>query len=210
MLTPAEELGLSGLSLASRVRNAFFKIPAPRLRELMQRLHEEATRRHLWYLRDGQPETIHVMACPMTVLPDQLAYLHYVTQTIDNALKRFPDLYIQDFAVREVLRLPPDEEQWLWESWGPGQRENNPIFGRLDAMIDFISPMWKDSLRFVEPNLNGIGGLHLVPTAENLIADVILPELGTHDNRLQLSVGRDIRELLMQEIVEQLDRKSVV
>src|ERR1043165_1519880 len=27
MLTPAEELGLSGLSLASRVRRAFYKIP---------------------------------------------------------------------------------------------------------------------------------------------------------------------------------------
>jgi len=29
MLTPAEELGLSGLSLASRVRTAFGKIPEP-------------------------------------------------------------------------------------------------------------------------------------------------------------------------------------
>ena len=27
MLTPAEELGLSGLSLASRVRRAFYRIP---------------------------------------------------------------------------------------------------------------------------------------------------------------------------------------
>jgi hypothetical protein len=27
MLTPAEEMGLSGLSLATRVRKAFFRIP---------------------------------------------------------------------------------------------------------------------------------------------------------------------------------------
>ena len=26
-------------------------------------------------------------------------------------------------------------------------------------MVDFISPMWKDSLHFVEPNMSGIGGL---------------------------------------------------
>src|SRR5262245_35703009 len=101
MLTPAEELGLSGLSLASRVRKAFFQIPESALVELMQRIREEAFRRHLIYLRDGQAEAIHVLPCPITVLPDQLAYIHFVSQTIQNALKRLPELYMQDFAVRE-------------------------------------------------------------------------------------------------------------
>ncbi len=204
MLTPAEELGLSGLSLASRVRKAFFKIPEPRLVELMQRIHDLAAQRHLCYLRDGVLETVRVLPCPLTVLPDQLSYLHYVTQTIQNALKRLPELYMQDFGVRELLRISPGEEKWLWECWGPSQRETNPMFSRLDAMIDFISPMWKDSLRFVEPNLSGIGGLHLVPAAEHILAEVILPELENHDDRLRLEIGRDIRELLMQEILEHL------
>ena len=34
MLTPAEELGLSGLSLAGRVRKALYRIPEPILLEL--------------------------------------------------------------------------------------------------------------------------------------------------------------------------------
>ena len=38
MLTPAEELGLSGLSLASRVRKAFNKIPESELLQLLQRI----------------------------------------------------------------------------------------------------------------------------------------------------------------------------
>jgi hypothetical protein len=204
MLTPAEELGLSGLSLASRVRKAFFQIPETRLAELMKQIHEEATRRHLCYLRDGELDTVRVLPCPMTVLPEQLTYLHYVTQTIDNSLKRLTELYMQDFAVRDLLRLSSGEEKWLWECWGPSQRDTNPMFSRLDAMIDFISPMWKDSLRFVEPNLSGIGGLHLVPTAEGILADIILPELQRHDPQLRLEIGRDIRELLMQEILEHL------
>src|SRR5262245_37018188 len=124
MLTPAEEMGLSGLSLAGRVRKAFFQIPDPALRELIQRIREEAFRRHLIYLREGEPDAIHVLPCPITVLPDQLAYIHYVSLTIQNALKRLPELYMQDFGVREVLRIPPGEEQWLWECWGPSQREN--------------------------------------------------------------------------------------
>jgi hypothetical protein len=204
MLTPAEELGLSGLSLGSQVRKAFAKIPQARLAELMKRMHEEAAARHLWYLRDGEPETVLVMPCPLTLLPDQLGYLHYVTQLLNNALKRLPELYMQDFAVREALRLSPDEEKWLWDCWGPSQRENNPVFGRLDAVIDFISPMWKDSLVFVEPNLTGIGGLHLVPTSEQILAEIILPELEEHDSSLRLEVGRDIRELLIQEMLEHL------
>jgi hypothetical protein len=200
MLTPAEELGLSGLSLASQVRKAFHQIPEPTLVQLMQRIRDESYRRHLIYLRDGQPEAVRVMPCPITVLPDQLSYLHYVSLTILNALKRLPELYFQDFAVRDILRLSAGEEKWLWDCWGPSQRENNPVFGRLDAMVDFISPMWKDSLRFVEPNLSGIGGLHLLPTAERILAELILPHLRERDRRLQLEVGQDIRDILMQEV----------
>jgi hypothetical protein len=205
MLTPAEELGLSGLSLASRVRKAFYQIPEPRLLEMMERIREEALRRHLIYLRDGENEIIRVLPCPVTVLPDQLAYIHFVSLTIQNALKRLPELYMQDFAVREVLQVLPAEEEWLWKCWGPSQRDINPIFGRLDAVVDFISPMWKDSLRFVEPNLSGIGGLHLVPTCEGILADVVLPVLAEQDPQLRLEIGRDIRELLMQEVLDHLE-----
>jgi hypothetical protein len=205
MLTPAEELGLGGLSLASRVRKAFYTLPEPRLIEMMQRIREEAFRRHLIYLRDGEVDTIRVLPYPLTVLPDQLAYIRYVSLTIQNALKRLPDLYVEDVGIREALRISPEEEEWLWKCWGPSQRENNPVFGRLDAMVDFISPMWKDSLRYVEPNLGGIGGLHLVPTCEGILADVALPILQEADPELRLETCKDIRELLMQEVLDHLE-----
>jgi hypothetical protein len=205
MLTPAEELGLSGLALASRVRKAFYKIPEPQVAALLQRIREEAIRRELLYLREGEEDAVRVLPCPVTVLPDQLAYIHFVSLTILNALKRFPDLYMQDFAIRDVLRLGPGEEKWLWDYWGAAQREINPVFGRLDAMVDFISPMWKDSLRFVEPNLSCVGGLHLVPTAERIVADVVVPVLEEYDDQLRLELGQDIRDLLMQDVLEHLE-----
>ncbi len=205
MLTPAEEVGLSGMALSGRIRKAFYEIPEPEQAGLIQSIYEESVRRHLVYLRDGKGDAIRVLACPLTALPDQLAYVQSVSLTLLNALKRLPELYFQDFAVREALRLLPEEEQWLWECWGPSHRENNPIFGRLDAMVDFTSPMWKDSLRFVEPNLAGIGGLHLVPTAERIVADVVVPALRARDPALRLEVGTDIRDLLMQEVTEHLE-----
>jgi hypothetical protein len=189
MLTPAEEMGLSGLNLAARLRKAFYQIPDETLICLIQRIRQESTRRHLIYLRDGQLDTIRVLPLPLTVLPDQLAYLHAVSLTVQNALKRLPELYLQDPEVHELLRLLPEEEQWLQDCWGLSQRENNPVFARLDAVIDFTSPMWKNSLCFLEPNLSGIGGLHLAPTCEQILADVVLPVLEAQDGQLQLELG---------------------
>jgi hypothetical protein len=205
MLTPAEELCLSGMNLAGRVRGALHRIPPSEMLGVLQTIEREAARRHLVYLRDGKTETIRVLACPLTVLPDQRSYVHFVTLTIQNALKRLPELYFQDLAVRELLRLLPEEEEWLRTCWGPGHGDANPIFGRHDAVVDFTSPMWKDSLRFVEPNLSGIGGLHLTPTCERIIADVLLPVLYEQDPNLRLEVGQDIRELLMHEVQDHLE-----
>ncbi|HEX3725403.1 MAG TPA: hypothetical protein VHV08_04140, partial [Pirellulales bacterium] len=170
VLTPAEELGLSGLHLDGRVRKAFYALSSEAVIDLSRRMHDEARARHLIYLRGGEPEVIHIMLRPIGVMPDQLSYLTVVSLTILNALKRLPDLYLQDFAVRQIVPLASDEEKWLWDSWGLSHRENNPVLGRLDAVADFTSPMWKDSLRFMEPNLCGVGGLHMGPTCEQLLA----------------------------------------
>ena len=205
MLSPAEFMGLSGMSLAGRVRQAFFSQDAPGLIDLMTRIRAESLRRHLVYLRDGACDPIRLLPCPITLLPDQLAYAHYVSQLVQSALKRLPELYIQDFAVRDVLRLTPPEEQWLFDCWGPSHQESNPVFGRLDAVIDFSSPMWKESLKFVEPNMSGIGGLHLVPMSERIVQELVFPLLRRQDAQLKLEIGHDIRELLMQEVLDHAD-----
>lgn len=205
MLTMAEEVGLGGFHLASQLRKAFAALSESETRDLLAKLHSESLARHLVYLREGQQEVISVFPYPLAALPDQISYLHYVSLTLQNALKRLPELYFQDFAVREVLRIPAEEEEWLLQCWGPSQRDHNPIFGRLDAVIDFTSPMWKNSLKFMEPNLSGIGGLHLVPTAERLIQEIVLPRLARRDPQLQLSLLPDTREMLMQVIRDHLE-----
>lgn len=205
ILTPAEELGLSGLGLDSRVRKACYRISPSEWNELFRRLSEESFRRRLIYMRGGMVETIRVMARPIGVMEDQLAYLNYVSLTLINALKRMPELYLSDPDIRSVVPLGEEEEAWLVDSWGPSQRENNPVFGRLDATCEFTSPMWKDSLRFLEPNLTGVGGIHLGPTCEGLLADVVLPALQLQDAELSMTVGPDLRELFIQDVLDHLE-----
>lgn len=205
MLTLSEEAGLSVYHLASRVRQAFLSLSNSELAELLTNIRSESLARHLIYLREGQTDVIGLFPCPLTALPDQVAYLHFVSQTVQNALKRLPELYFQDFAVREILRLPPEEEEWLLQCWGPSQRDNNPVFGRLDAVIDFTNPMWKNSLRFMEPNMSGIGGINLVPVAERIVKEVVVPKLTAKDPQLHFELTPDIRELLMQLIRDHLE-----
>lgn len=205
LLTPAEALGLQGTRLASRVRRAFYRMSEAEIVDLLGRLEAAAAERRLLYSHDGRLETVRLLPCPLAALPDQLAYIHFVVLTIQNALKRLPDIYAEDQAVREILRVPPEEEEWLWQCWGPSHQESNPIFGRLDAVVDFTSAMWKDSLLFVEPNLSGIGGLHMVPSCEAILRDLVLPRLAAADPTLRLEVGADVRELLIQEALDHLE-----
>jgi len=113
MLTPAEELGLAGLALAGRVQHALYRLAPAELAGLIERLREGAVTHHVVYLHEGAVEPIRILPAPITVLPDQVAYLHHVTLTVQNALKRLPSLYLAYFTVREILRLPDAGERWL-------------------------------------------------------------------------------------------------
>src|SRR4030067_3573097 len=99
----------------------------------------------------------------------------------------------------------PEEERWLWDIWGPGQRENNPILGRLDATVDFASPMWKEPLHIIKPNLSSVGGIHIGPSCERLVADVILPVVREAIPNLHLDCSLDLRETFLQEIQDHLE-----
>lgn len=194
-----------GLRLATRVQHALDQIPPDRMVDLMRAIHRTATDRHLAYQRDGVTETIRLLPCPLTLRADQLGYTHYVSETVLNCIKRLPELYFEVPEVREILRVTPIEEEWLRDCWTPAHREANPVFGRLDAVVDYTTAMWKDSIKFMEPNLSGVGGLHIGPTAMGVIADLVVPALLDQDPSIRLQLPDDIRELLLQDLLEHLE-----
>jgi hypothetical protein len=187
------------------VRQALYHLSAPELAAVHDRMREAGSRRHLEYFHDGRVEAIRVLPCPITLLPEQLVYLHSVARTLHYALLRLPQLYLEDASVRELLRLEPVEEEWLRACWTPVVQARNPVFDRLDCMADYASPIWKDTLRFVEPNLTGVGGLYLVPAVEEVVEEVIVPLLVGRDPGLRLSRLPDARALLLRELVEHLE-----
>ena len=205
MLTPVQETGLAAARLAAHVQEAMHRLPEPELRALLGEIESRARANHLVYVRDDVEETIRLLATPIAALPDQLAYVRAVTLALHGALKRLPELYFEDPDVRAILTLPANEEAWLRRYWTPAVSEQNTVVGRHDAVIDFGSPRWKESLRFLEPNLGGIGGLHLVPTASRILADVVLPALRARDPHLELESAQDFRALVMQDLLDHLE-----
>ncbi|MEK7327210.1 MAG: hypothetical protein AAB217_18350, partial [Chloroflexota bacterium] len=99
-LTAADERGLKGLSLDSRVRQLFYNLPPEKIKELAARVPAEARNHQLLYVRDGKEEVINILLRPLAVMPDKVAYFHVVSLAIVNAIKRLHDLYIQDFSIR--------------------------------------------------------------------------------------------------------------
>jgi hypothetical protein len=200
-----EEAGLAGQRLAARIRRALYRMSDADQAALMRSIDEAARARKLLYLRDDEVDVIRLLPMPVAALPDQLSYVRTVTLALHGALARLPDLYFDDPDVHELLELPEEEEEWLRAYWKPHVRDANFLFGRHDAVIDFRLAAWKSSFHFIEPNLSGIGGLHMIPTAEQILGELVLPILHANDPALQLEIPTDIRDLLMQELVDHLE-----
>ncbi|MEZ0335713.1 MAG: hypothetical protein ACAI18_17095, partial [Gemmatimonadales bacterium] len=187
------------------MRQALYHLSPNELAAAHDRMRQAGAKRHLEYFHDGQVEAIRVLPCPITLLPEQLVYIHSVARTLHHALLRIPELYMANPAIRALLRLEPVEDEWLRTCWTPAVQARNPVFDRLDCLVDYTSPIWKDTLRFVEPNLTGVGGLYLVPAVEEVVDEVVVPLLLRCDPGIRLTRLTDARTLLLRELVEHLE-----
>ena len=202
VLSPAESLGLSGATLEGRVRRAAHHVADPTFARISERLKADAFANGMIYEHDGVPEAIRVMLRPLLGMSEQFDYVHYVCLRLIEALKILPQLYLDDEKMRKIIAISPDEESWLRASWTPEHLRNNPIYGRLDAVCDFTGQAWRDSLRFMEANLSGVGGIYFSPVAEQLVMRDIVPTLLAHDPELMIELPRDQRDLFLQVLVD--------
>jgi hypothetical protein len=205
MFTPAEEVGLAGQHVAAQVQRALGQLDDAALREVLQTLEAAAWARHCVYERDGRFDVVRVLPVPLTLQVDQLQYLHATSLALHQATRRVVPLFLEDPAVRAVLAVPEEEAAWIAELWTPQVAETNPVFGRLDAVLDAGTAHWKQSLQFIEPNTNGVGGLHLLPAAERVVQDVVFPLLRAADASLAFELAADIRALVLQQLVDHLE-----
>ena len=161
---------------------------------IAERLHADAGANEMIYEHEGAQEPVRLMLRPLLVMQEQLSYVHHVCLQLIEALKRLPDLYLQDERIRKIVAITPEEERWFCDTWTKDHSRFNSIYGRLDAVCDFTGAGWQDSLHFMEPNLTSVGGIHYAPVAEQLVMRDVLPTLLAHDPRLVVELPRDQRD----------------
>lgn len=205
MQTPAEELGLLSRQVGARVRSALLGIAPEHMRAVLHRIQEDAHAASLVYLHEGRAEEVAILPAPLTVLPQQEAYLHATALTLHEASSRLLEIWLDDADVRAALPVPHGDEAWIRQCWTPLHARSNPVFGRYDAVALFESAQWKSTLQFLEPNLTGVGGLHMLPSAEKILDARLGPLLRRADPALRLTLGQDVRELLAGQMLEHLE-----
>ena len=202
LLSPAEILGLSGAALESRVRAASHHIPDLMLARLADRLRADAWSSRMIYEHEGVEEAVRIMLRPLLVMPEQLSYVHHVCWQLIENLKRAPGFYLKDERVRRLLAITKDEDAWFRSTWTPAHDRFNSVYSRLDAVCDFTGAGWQDSLKFMEPNMTGVGGIHFAPIAEALVLRDVVPTLFANNPELNVNLRRDQRDLFMQLLID--------
>ncbi len=202
IVSPAEVLGLAGAALDSRVQRATQHLSDRTLQRIAERLRGDAEAAGVIYERDGQRQGVRILLRPLLMLREQMSYIHQVCLRLLDHLKQLPALYLQDAEVQRILRISDAESTWLRSIWTPRHGHDSPIYGRLDAVCDFASPGWQDSLAFMEANLSSVGGIHFAPVAEQLLMRDLMPSLRVHDPELRVDLLRDQRELFAQVLID--------
>ena len=202
ILSPAEALGLSGATLEARIRRAANHVSDATFARIAAHLRSDAGVNEMIYEYEGAQEPVRLMLRPLLVMQEQLSYVHHVCLQLIEALKRLPDLYLQDERIRKIVAITPEEQRWFCDTWTKDHSRFNSIYGRLDAVCDFTGANWQDSLHFMEPNLTGVGGIHYAPVAEQLVMRDVLPTLLAHDPYLVVDLPRDQRDLFVQVLID--------
>lgn len=204
IVSPAEALGLSGAALDSRVMSAARHVSDVTFANIAERLKADAFANEIIYEHETGREAVRIMLRPMLAQREQLSYVHHVCLQINEALKQLPKLYLADYpGVRDIVRLGAEEERWLKEIWREDvHQRHNQIYGRLDAVCDFVSSSWQDTLKFMEPNLSGVGGIHYAPVSEQVVMRDVVPTLLAHDPGLVIELPQDQRDLFVQLLID--------
>lgn len=186
----------------AKLLEALQEQPATWRDEALKKLTDGATQRHVVVYADAktvQPVGIHPI--PWLLTAAQSAYLHALTLRIRRTLNQLLRGYLQDAALQAVLPLSPDERAWFEQLAPRGFPQPSTVFERLDTNFLVEDPRWPPVLRILEFNSVGVGCLHFLPVAAQLVEEHILPALGHVLAPGSYQLGSDPRELLRRLLV---------
>lgn len=173
--------------------------------ELHERVREASLRYGLWgELRRGFQDPIPFMCRPRLLDRAAKRTVQHAAWQIRMGLRRAVQLAAHHPGAAALLPMAPDEARWLRTFRRPYAPLANPagsrLFCRLDAFVSFPGPGRRLSLRFMETNGIGTGGITYAPAAEALFTDIVLPAVCRPGETPAVERNADPRRLLYEEL----------
>lgn len=182
------------------LQRALARLSRQELVERLKAVRALSAARGLRYLDDrSRPKTIDLAFVPWLLAPAQVAFFRGVAQTLADALRMLPRLYVQHRGAREILQLDPKQESWLRLATHPRSRPL-AVVGRLDSTATFSHAGWREAFQMLEPNTVGVGGVHYAPTACSILLDVLGDVLRRAFPGRTIVPTPDPRQLLQEEL----------
>jgi hypothetical protein len=177
-----------------------------RLQEIAQQIVHDGFARAITIENDGVKQPIALTLRPRLLNLTCRGYVHHVTWHIRMGLRRLSRILRDDPRAREILPLSAIEDDWLQRYRRTdlrfGNKRGERIICRLDALARFDGSGWQKTLKFLEPNVVGIGGMRYSPNAEEVMLDRVVPALTDADDEMALEHNFDPRALLMDDLLE--------
>jgi len=141
------------------------------LRRFQRDLRASARKNALTYvLEDGRTVIMPLLAAPALLPAGEIAYLHRLCQVFYDAFRRTAVARRSDPAVRALLPLDPEEEEWL--ALAPARIA--PLVGRFDMNVDPERGGARGA-RLLELNGCAIGGIHYGPATSRTLLEHVGP-----------------------------------
>ena len=147
----------------------------PDFAKITRRIRAESVERGIDYQKGpGQRVPINLMATPAVLGTRQIEFLHRLTTAINDVIRRMPELFHSDPAVREALPFPADEEDWVRDCYRPGTLQS--LVTRIDYDVHSAGPGATRGIVAFEPNGVSIGGIYYAGACPALLQDVAIDE----------------------------------
>lgn len=187
---------------ARQLNRLFSRLSRAELLGMAQGMAEESRRLGMAYIdEDGTERIIYLPVRPWLFTPYQQRVFYRICWALRTALDRLITLYVKVPEVRDLLPLEEEEKRWIWQCNGGGLKQPQLALTRLDATATFDHPNWQAEFAFLESNSVGIGGIHYIPAAAEVVDRVVVPRLIGLGLKWPLATQADLRHLVYRELL---------
>ena len=189
------------MSLPERLHHQLRSLSPDQQIAVATHIRDAAISHEMWMDDRKADRSVPIAASPLFVDPAIRGYLHHATWQMRRALQRLPAVVAEDEAAAALLRLGDAEREWL-EQYRTEAAGWDSRYCRLDALFRNGDAARPAELKFIEPNVVGLGGLCYANDTVDILEECTLAPLVEQEPDLVAEPADDPRELLYRELLD--------